>query len=160
MNIFVLDTNPQIAATMHADRHVVKMVLETAQMLCTAHHTHGNADAPYKPAYMHHPCTKWVSSTSGNYWWAFNLFLELLDEYTHRYSKTHSCSRLVEYLRETPAGIVKADQSDFALAMPDQYKQSDAVLAYRDYYINEKKHLLQYTHRTQPTWITEALHNT
>ena len=64
MNIFVLDNDPFKAAEYQCDKHVVKMVLETAQLLCSAHET-----APYKRTHYNHPCAIWTRSSLSNYMW-------------------------------------------------------------------------------------------
>jgi hypothetical protein len=91
MNIFILDTNPRIAAKMHCDKHVPKMILETAQMLSTAHHVYDTPQAPlvYKKAHLNHPCTIWVRESVDNYSWAFELFRELNNEFVRRRGKKH-----------------------------------------------------------------------
>ena len=91
MNIFFLSLNPKVCAIMHCDAHVRKMILEYAQMLCSAHHISGNYKNPklYKVAFKNNPCTVWTRATSGNYLWLYNLFINLCKEYTHRFCKIH-----------------------------------------------------------------------
>ena len=82
MNIFVLDTDPTIAAQMQCDKHVVKMPLECAQMLSTVHRHYGSDDFQlYKSTHKHHPCTLWAASSRANYAWLFDHFRALNDEY-------------------------------------------------------------------------------
>ena len=71
MNIFYIDTCPVKAAQMQCDKHVVKMVLESAQMLCTAHHSFWQHDVPYKPTHRNHPSAVWARSNSKHYDWLF-----------------------------------------------------------------------------------------
>ena len=106
MNIFVLDKNPRDAARMHCDKHVPKMILETAQMLSTAHHVYDTPQAPlvYKKAHLNHPCTIWVRESVDNYSWAFELFRELNNEFVRRRGKKHlSWVKLKEHLSHTPS---------------------------------------------------------
>lgn len=155
MNIFVLDNKPWDAARFHCDKHVVKMVLETAQLLSTAHHINGSwTPDMYKPTHVHHPCTKWVAETSFNYWWTFQLFLALCNEYSYRYDKVHKTdTKMSELLR--PDGRRSHDPTDFALAMPDKYKvEGDAVQSYRNYYLGEKAYMATWTKRNEPEWWT------
>lgn len=146
MNIFVLDTQPTLAARYHTDRHVVKMVLETAQMLCTA----GNV-GPYKPTHASHPCTVWASYSLENWCWLRLLGEALGAEYTHRYGKVHKSHSVISSLPRPQ--LPRRGQSPFALAMPECYKQDDAVEAYRAYYRGEKAGLFRWTGRTPPSWL-------
>jgi hypothetical protein len=160
MNIFYLDTNPRIAAEQHTDKHVVKMIVETAQMLSTAHRilegesmeTTKSATI-YKTAYQNHPCTVWVRKSDKNYEWAFELFKYLLLEYTHRFDKHHSAERLLPYLSQLPSNISSIGFTPPAMAMPDDYKHSNPVVAYRTYYFYEKGHLFSWKKRDLPSWL-------
>lgn len=160
MNIFYLDTDVRWVAEWHCDKHVPKMIVETAQMLSTAHHT----SAPlidtrlYKPAYLNHPCTKWVREVSGNYEWLYKLFLKLIDEFNYRFVKQHACERLVEPLAVTPSLIPVADRSKVALAMPPQYKAADPVKAYRNYYQSKQLQFeMTWRGRRVPPWFKLGL---
>lgn len=151
MNIFALDENPGIAARLHFDKHVVKMILETAQLLCTAHHLidpgpqHSNL---YKKTHVNHPCSVWVRESSANYDWAYQLFVCLCTEYSLRYGKVHaSMIRLGAELKSRPVGIPGADlRSEFAQAMPQDIKDLglDSVSAYRMYYKRDKWGMMAY----------------
>lgn len=153
MNIFVLSNEPDVCAQMHCDKHVVKMVLETAQLLSTAHHIHGTwTPDMYKPTHMHHPCTKWVCESDANYWWASHLFMELCNEYTHRYGKVHKSEGLLDALY--PKKAVVNDMTPFALAMPDKYKVACPVTSYRNYYLGDKAYMATWTNRNEPEWWT------
>ena len=89
MNIFVLDEDPKFCAIAHCDKHVVKMILETAQMICTAHHFIGGYDyhIPYKSTHTNHPCNRWLRDSVENYKWLVQLITHLNDEYRYRYDK-------------------------------------------------------------------------
>ena len=155
MNIFVLDETPQLSAQYQCDKHVVKMVTETAQMLSTVK-TEMGLDAPYRPTHKHHPCTRWVKESRENYFWAWNLGYALGEEYTYRYGKVHKAwLKFSEGHLDIPDDIEFPNEglTAFAQAMPDEYKSDDAVKAYRDYYIGEKSHLFQYKNRDVPDWI-------
>lgn len=159
MNIFVLDANPKIAAQQHTDKHVVKMILESAQMLSTAHRLSGNEQQQnneniYKKAYQNHPCTIWARQTSENYFWLFELFQALLEEYHYRYHKNHSSIKLVPHLIVKPEQIPDSPLTPFAQAMPDTYKHQNAITAYRQYYFGEKGKLFAWTGRDVPDWIS------
>ena len=95
MNIFALHRIPIMAAKMHSDKHVVKMVLETAQILATVHHIHGNgANVKYKPTHAKHPCVVWAAASRANYQWLLDLGKQLAREYKMRYGKFHACHDL------------------------------------------------------------------
>ena len=96
MNIFILDANPEAAAAMACDKHVVKMILETAQMLCTVARDMGYEGAPYRSTHKNHPCTVWAAKTSSNWSWLLRHGFALCDEYTKRYGKNHKSSVLLE----------------------------------------------------------------
>ena len=140
MNLFILDERPDRAAQYHCDKHVVKMIVETAQILSTVHDRYGEWSSHlYKPCFRHHPCTRWAGDTTGNYYWAWNLFGCLLDQYEHRYEKIHRSYRLLLPLSLPPSSMSDEALTPFALAMPDHYKSEDPVESYRSYYIGDKK---------------------
>jgi len=112
VNIFALDVNPERAARMHCDRHVVKMILESAQLLSTALSAR---DAPaaawltrqglcYRPTHRHHPCTLWAIHSRGNHTWLEHLALALCREYTYRYGKEHASEKVIRALFEVMHG--------------------------------------------------------
>lgn len=157
MNIFVLDTRAGDAARAHCDKHVVKMPLETGQMLSTAMHLIGRPDERlYRPAYQNHPCTVWVRSSYANFMWAYVLFRHLLSEYSYRYGREHATARLVPVLSTVSADDFPSyGMTPFAQAMPDQCRRDDAVTAYRTYYATEKARLLTYRKRQPPEWLKD-----
>lgn len=163
MNIFYLHNDPYKCAEQHNDKHVVKMILETAQLLSTAHHVlDGDSmseemrNSIYKKTHTNHPSAIWVRLSEKNYTWLFYLFDALLSEYTYRYGKTHSSERLLDYLCEPPKNIPVSDFTEPLQAMPDQYKNpSNSIIAYRNYYNHEKRHLFNWTKREIPSWIQE-----
>lgn len=149
MNIFVLDISPIACARAHADKHCVKMVLETAQLLSTAIRLTGG-DYGYKATHKNHPCSIWARTTKANFGWLQHLGMELCWEYSHRYGKVHKCESII---RDAPNDTIpNGGLTPFAQAMPDEYKNEDPVLAYRSYYLNEKYNLLIYTNRQPPDW--------
>lgn len=158
MNIFFLHWNPRICAIMHADKHVVKMILETAQMLCTVHHLcESMYKPPYKMTHKNHPCTVWVRTSVENYKWLVKLGLELCKEYTHRYGKTHKCEQYIRKMKmkKNIPSLPKIGFTPPAQAMPDMYKSKDAVESYRQYYYFEKHFLLTWKKRDEPVWVSE-----
>ena len=139
MNIFYLDECPKKAAQVQYNKHVVKMILESAQMLCTAHHHYGNGDnVPYKKAHYNHPSTIWVRQNSIHYDWLYDHMIALGDEYTKRYGKTHLSITKCKDLVYLPPGIPTVMFNQPPQCMPDKYKDKCSIQAYWNYYIGEK----------------------
>ena len=139
MNIFYLNECPKKAAQVQYNKHVVKMILESAQMLCTAHHHYGNGDnVPYKKAHYNHPSTIWVRQNSIHYDWLYDHMIALGDEYTKRYGKTHLSITKCKDLVYLPPGIPTVMFNQPPQCMPDEYKDKCSIQAYWNYYIGEK----------------------
>ena len=139
MNIFYLDKCPNKAAKVQYNKHVVKMILESAQMLCAAHHVLGDpADVPYKLAHKNHPSTIWVREISLHYDWLYEHMMALGDEYTARYNKTHMSIDKCKHLNIHPRNIPHEIFEQPPQCMPDEYKDECSVQAYWNYYIGEK----------------------
>ena len=143
MNIFYLDKCPDKAARLQYNKHVVKMILESAQMLCTAHHCYGDKDqvenVPYKQAHLNHPSTVWTRRSKSTYMWLYNHMMALGDEYTKRYGKIHlSITKCKDFLAIPPRHIQGDDWCQPPQAMPDEYKDKCSIQAYWNYYIGEK----------------------
>lgn len=149
MNIFVLDDNPMYAAQYQCDKHVVKMCLETAQMLSTI------AGGPYKPTHANHPCTMWARTATSNFVWLYAHGVYLCNEYEHRFGKVHKCKDVIE--KAYFAGFDKVPHehmTPFAQAMPEELKNENAVKAYRDYYHQKSKTVdMRWTKRPIPDWF-------
>ena len=162
MNIFFLDKDPIIAAQLMCDKHVVKMILESAQMLSTAHRVldgddRANETGLYKMAHKNHPSTIWVRASSENYRWLWKHMDALMNEYTHRYGKHHATERLRNILFYPPLNIDrKTPFTDPPQCMPDTCKKEDIVLAYQNYYILEKSDFARWTKREIPAWFLGA----
>ena len=145
MNIFYLDSDPVIAASYVYDKHKVKMILESAQMLCTAHHHYGelyypSITPPYKKVHYNHPSTIWCRTNSKQYNWLYNHMLALGEEYTRRYGRTHlTITKCKEPLSNLPYGIPDEFFTEPPQCMPDEYKvEGDSIQAYWNYYIGDK----------------------
>jgi len=151
MNIFVLDLNPIKAVKYHNDRHCVKMILETTQLLSTAlPYLDQGRVGPYKSTHINHPCSVWTRTCKGNYHWLWKLGIALCEEYTYRYGRIHKCESYLKDLRLSKP--IPKKMTQFAQAMPERYKNSNAVAAYRAYYMGEKRHLAKWTKRENPYW--------
>ena len=162
MNIFYLDKDPVIAAQMSCDKHCIKMILESAQMLSTAHRVldgdeYADNVGLYKMAHKNHPSTIWVRSSSANYDWLWKHMRALMREYTHRYGKIHATERLNEPLAKIPTNINFGNlYVDPPQCMPEECKGEDTVLAYQKYYIIEKSKIATWNKtRSAPKWWKE-----
>ena len=176
INIFVLDLNPAAAARMHCDKHIPKMIVESAQMLSTAHRIldgeeylapsksgkrmvkhfslKHNDDLIYKAVHAKHPCTLWTMQSYSNYIWHYGFFRDLSAEFKFRFGKVHQSWDLLKYtLQNPPKNISMSASTDFALAMPDVYKVACPVESYRNYYIGEKARFAKWERgRAAPDW--------
>lgn len=151
MNIFVLDYHPRKAAEYHCDKHVVKMILETAQILSTAHdHFETGVSGLYKPTHKNHPCSVWARQSRENYIWTLNLGKWLLYEYEKRYGRVHKTSEVMDRLTQVPKSLEYHKLTPFAQAMPEIYQREDAVEAYRAYYIGDKAPICKW--KTEVPW--------
>jgi len=178
MNIFYVDSDPEVAARNMVDRHVVKMILETAQLLSTAHRVidgeeyvgqsqsgrkakrwrlSGNADnIMYSATHINHPSAVWVRENSANYNWLYDHLLALGREYTYRYGRTHlTIDKLKDILKDTPENITQSRvMTKMPSCMDKQYIVSlDPITNYRNYYNYGKTDLLRWSNRPPPQWI-------
>ena len=141
MNIFYLDKDPAKAASYFYDKHKVKMILESAQMLCTAHHHYGNGDnVPYKKAHYNHPSTIWCRQNASQYMWLYDHMIALGIEYTKRYNKTHlTIIKCKDVLKQLPPAIPDSTFIEPPQCMPDHHKVPDcSITAYWNYYEQDK----------------------
>ena len=161
MNIFILDRDPVLAARYLADRHVVKMTLESFQMLSTVHRVWGSTEGLYKITHLHHPCTVWLLTSASNYRWLVSHVESMHEEYTLRYQKTHKSFRTLYHLvKDPPPQLEDKGLTPFALAMSEVYKREDPVLSYRLYYITDKIRLCHWKSPSQePPWFRLMLAN-
>ena len=157
MNIFFLDKTPEFSAQYLCDKHIPKMLLESAQMLSTAVHSYtmGISTYIYKEAYPNHPMTKWVGFNCSNFKWALDNALWINNEYEYRFKKKHKSFRIIQnilnnnYIEDT----TKGDFTEPPQCMPDEYKDNDYVTAYRNYYKGEKEYFAKWEKgRQQPEW--------
>ena len=162
MNIFFIDKCPFKSAEQLCNKHVVKMVLETAQMCSTAVHQWCLPDDDivniiYKPAYKNHPMTVWVRENNANMTWALLHGLHIGSEYKYRYGKDHKSTSTLQCIADYMFnGDFDEDYREHTTppqCMPDQFKCDDYVEAYRNYYRTDKAHILQWTGRPVPEWI-------
>jgi len=160
MNIFYLDRDPAKAAKDMCDKHVVKMVLESTQILSTVLNKYITVPGAYKSTHRNHPCVLWAAKSAPNFYWLLTHALNLDLEYSFRYNKTHASHNLLC----TIAAYYNSERLDRALpwteteftdppqCMPDQYKNNDTVIAYRQYYKGEKSRFAKWAYSDEPEW--------
>jgi hypothetical protein len=154
MNIFFLDYDTKKCAESHIDKHVVKMILEYAQLMSTAHRVLDGSENEtlYKSTHMNHPCGIWIREDKANYDYVYSLFLDLCDEYRVRYGKTHLTeTKLKDLLLEAPRNMPDNGMTWPAQAMPEEYRSEDPVDAYRAYYKGSKAEIATWKTK-QPEW--------
>ena len=159
MNIFLLDTDTRKCAQYHCDKHVVKMILETAQLLCGVHHMTNQVtdQVPYKLSHKNHPCAIWSRESLSNYLYLCDLGLELCKEYTYRYGKRHKSQDVIEWCVTNKPNICDKEFTEPARAMPNEYKVDSVVESYRNYYIGEKSKIAVWKNREIPEWFKMEL---
>lgn len=169
MNIFFLHTEVSRSAKYYFNKHCIKIILEIAQMLYTAHWvTQSCSDwvnkhetelkvAPYKKTHFNHPTCRWVRQHFNNYVYTCQMGLELCYEYTRRYGKIHKSQVRLEWLLQNIPTTFQTEPIDaylanknipngctpIPLAMPTEYHTSDAIHSYRLYYIKNKREIAQ-----------------
>jgi hypothetical protein len=159
MNIFLLDADTRKCAQYHCDKHVVKMILETAQLLCGVHHMTDQVtdQVPYKLSHKNHPCAIWSRESLSNYLYLCDLGLELCKEYTYRYGKRHKSQDVIEWCVTNKPNICDKEFTEPARAMPNEYKVDSVVESYRNYYIGEKSKIAVWKNRDIPEWFKMEL---
>lgn len=153
MNIFILDKNIKKCARYHCDQHVVKMILESVQLLCTCLNKKG-FKTPYKSTHVKHPCVLWLEESYDNMLWLKELTVELNREYLYRYDKKkdHASMRVLSQIQDMK--YEAKGLTPFRQAMPDEYKvENDAVKAYRAFYTGDKLRFAKWTKRKKPAWV-------
>lgn len=162
MNIFYLDQNPKRAAEYHCDKHCIKMILESAQLLCSAHRVLDGVEsefdgALYKATHINHPCAIWTRQSSDNYSWLFQLMIELNNEFVRRYNKKAphaTITKLREVLCNVPNNMDwRYDFTHPPQCMPQEFRDEDTVIAYRSYYKGAKSSFASWTNTARPEWF-------
>ena len=168
MNIFALSKDPEQSARWMIDRHVIKMVLETAQVLSTVYQKiRGPNQFLYKPTHHNHPSTLWAGASYQNFKWLMKHFQALAREYTYRYGKRHlSFDKVYPHIKD----LSKSDFPSVALtpvtpAMKPEYKVreadtwEDVQYLYRRYYCLSKQDFATWKHREPPAWYVRYYEN-
>lgn len=176
MNIFMLDENPKLSAQYHNDKHVVKMIVEYAQLLSTAHRvldgkpkkvdyvtTTGKprsktiyvldgTEGIYEAAHVNHPSAVWVRESVSNYLWLHEMSVYLCREYSVRYNKIHKSQSVIAKLSNLPKNIRSVGKTKLPLAMPEKYHKENPVEAYRAFYRDGKSHIANWK-TVVPNWF-------
>lgn len=152
MNVFVLDHDMKKSAEYTCDKHVVKMITEHVELLCSAYFFTDESDkSPYYLSNANHPIAKWVRYSLSNWIWLRDYTLVLYDEYKYRYNnRDHKAGEVCKKLI-----IPNLEDKGFTkmpCSMPNEYKTDSVVQSYRNYYIGEKQHIIKYTKRNIPYW--------
>ena len=180
MNIFILDEDPFEAARLMCDKHIVKMIVESAQMLSTAHRMldgtctrrpsksgkmqikyyelkDDREDVLYKAVHFNHPCTIWARESKENYLWLYNHLEGLVEQYHHRYNKNHKTETILDKLSVLPTNIPDIGLTPYRKAMniyPDLMAMEDTVLSYREYYKRKRNDFnMVWTGVLAPSWF-------
>ncbi|MRI33028.1 hypothetical protein EOPP23_08535 [Endozoicomonas sp. OPT23] len=153
MNIFILDRDIEKCVRYHCDKHVVKMILESVQLLCTALNKKG-FKTPYKSTHMKHPCVLWVEESYDNFLWLVEFTRALNREYKYRYRKEEDHKSMAALEQIVDYSFESKGLTEFPQAMQDEYKvEGDAVAAYRNFYLGEKMAFAKWTRRQPPKWF-------
>lgn len=157
MNVFFLDRDTGKCAQYHCDAHVLKMILEYAQLLSTTVRLSG-IDTGYKPTHTNHPSAIWVRQSISHWIWLRQLALELETEWLYRYGhsadKTHKSADVIRTLPKP--FLPDIPWHDPPLVMPESYKCDDPIEAYREYYRRDKASFATWTRRRHPKWMSEV----
>jgi len=159
VNIFAVNIDPRLASADLCDQHIVKMPLETSQMLSTNLSLLG-LPYEYKPCFQNHPCTIWARESAENFMWLIQHGLGLCYTYTLRYKKVHKCQSVIQNALKTlqnglktgVCGFPREGLTPFAQAMPEEFKCEDGVQAYRNYYKGAKLAFARWKHGGRPSW--------
>lgn len=162
MNIFYLHHIAPVAASMHCDKHVGKMLMESCQLLATAHHHFGNGHAvTYKPTHANHPSAIWCRESRLHYDWLVDLANYLGREFFNRYGKRHKCHDILHAeLYYAPPALAQLPLTwrPPSLAMPDDYKSDDHVQSYRRFYASKANRMPMVYYKGQrkpPIWLAD-----
>ena len=158
MNIFFLHKKARKCAKYHCNKHVIKMILETCQILCTTWHVvdpHHNIYEPvYKKTHINHPSVKWARESVHHYKWLAELGIMLCKEYTYRYYKTHKCEQyLISLKNNIPLELPNIEWKDPPQAMPEEFKRKTSIKGYRNYYKKGKIHVHAWKDRHVPPFV-------
>ena len=188
MNIFVLDENPAIAAEMHCDKHVPKMIIEHTQMLAAAYYSTlgisrkkeiaenqdsvnklfrgfprkkpDGSDWPYAITHVNHPCTIWTRTSMENWNWLIECTDALCTEFNKRWKHPHSIKAIIDWMYLNPPSLPSINLTEFAVAMPDCFRTENPIESYKKYYAMKTSYMrVDWRYSQKPEWFSEELIN-
>lgn len=165
MNIFALSYDPEVAARLHCDKHVIKMQLESMQIMSTvwwiaaprkANHLYDHG-VIYKKTHHNHPCTLWAAQSRANFFWLLKLTHHLTEEKLVRWPHNAPFSNASKLsMMHAPCELPEGPFTPFAQTMPDEFKDDDPIRAYRKYYQHKYETMdCRWTNRDIPRFITQ-----
>ena len=162
MNIFVFDKDPAVCGRALCSKHQ-KMILESAQLLSSAHHVLDKEEAIkgiYKLAHLNHPSTVWTRTNGANYDWLFQAFEAMLDEFERRGGRRHKSGELLILLKNKPKNIPKGKLQVPLVAMLEEFRLNDGktwedvIASYKNYYVKAKT-FAAWLNTRPPEWFIE-----
>ena len=160
MNIFAIEQDQHgnidwtASAKAQDNYRVVKMILESCQMMCTAINLqHDEQVTPYRNVHAKHPSTLWVRESSSNFEYLVEHTLAMLEEYTERFGKTHKCAGVLEKILDVydESLFPKQEQTKLPLCMPQEFKSDNIVDSYRRFYASKPR--IRYPENKIPAWF-------
>lgn len=160
MQIFIFNEDMQENVKSYPDKYVVKMPVETAQILSTVLRIKGyNGNDIYKATHLHHPCVKWCAESWDNFKYTLTLGSYISNEYSFRYHKYHKSSKIIDICFIQSVGMIKIENApvcenhaQFVYCGPSKYLTDSIVQSYRNYFCAEKRHIAKWTKRSIPYW--------
>ncbi len=168
MKIYFLDSDPYQCAQYHCDKHISIRILETSNILCSAHVHISNNQINYESEAFQHlpwaitfkiplaqdnPHCNWIRESIQNYRWLSELGCALCQEYTFRWGRKHKYEICLQWLRLNEPNLPDIELTRFQLLMPSEYKSDDPIESYRKYYIADKTRIAKWTRREKPYWF-------
>lgn len=154
-----MDADPAKCAKYHFDKHLNKMILESAQMMSTAvweldydmASYYYDCGLCYKPTHKNHPSNIWVRQSTSHFLWMRELVIFLDDERNFRFGSDVHKSRIIAC--NLPIILHKQTFTQPPQCMPEYLHSGDSIVSYRNYYkSNEKNYMAKWTNRGCPEW--------
>jgi hypothetical protein len=160
MQLFILDYEPCVSAQMMSDCHIIKMCLETAQILSSVRFNKGfehNEIIP-KPYNTKHPVITAIDNQE-KINWLLDYNRAIHSEYVYRFNKHHAYFKLIEFyehLRDNSIKYYDKSKLNFARDFKDfTTTKTDLIESFREYYKMKKSIIKRwkYTKRSEPEWM-------
>lgn len=137
------------------DKHIVKMTLETAQLLCSPFKD-SDIIAPYRITHYNHPCSIWARTSIENFFILYKYGVAISNEYTYRYEKKHKSLDVIEWCFSNINHIpfLTINKTEPPQCMPDNCKDNNLITAYRAYYkLKQTEIKMAWSKRHKPKWL-------